>query len=336
VHWTRSSERIAEARRHLGDGPWARAQLVDAGWSSRQIDRDVASGRLERVVHGVYAAAGAELRWDTPSTYRPLLARAGDGAAVSFDSAALIRRLWLPYPTDPRIHLTVPGRPLTTDPVIRRHRADLHDADVEAIGGVRVTSMARTAVDLARGKSFPQALVALDSAVRVLALGEAAFTAAGRVLLDSAFGRARVAEALGEIRAAAERAAGGRGTRGLLRCLEHVDPGSESPYESSCRGELILGSIPPDAVGLAVRGASGRQYFADFAWPRLRLIAEADGLEKYGRDVRTVRERLMAERHRQRDLEDAGWVFVRWTAGEPASVFVPRVARALATATRSA
>ncbi|MFC6236307.1 type IV toxin-antitoxin system AbiEi family antitoxin domain-containing protein [Longivirga aurantiaca] len=333
MHWSRSDERIVAVRRRLGDGPWARQQLLAAGWSARQIERDLQQGRLERVIRGVYAPTGVVLAWDAPQTYAPPILGAGDDAAVSFESAAAIRRMWIPYPADPRIHLSSSGRPVTYDPVVRRHRTHLRDDDVDVLAGVRVTSVARTAVDLARGKAFAQALAPLDSATRILALGEAAHSAAGRVLLARPGARRRVDAALGELRAAAGRIAGGRGTRELVRCLEQVDPRSESPYESWCRGELVSAGVRIEALGLEVRGASGRLYYADFAWPSLRLIAEADGVEKYGSDLRTVRERVMAERHRQRDLEDAGWEFVRWTAGEPALVFTARVARALAAAT---
>jgi hypothetical protein len=336
VQWSRSVDRIAEVRRHLGHGPWARQQLLEVGWSARQIDRDLQQGRLERVVRGVYAPYGTVLPWDTPQTYAPLLRRAGDDAAVSFESSAGILRMWIPYPTDPRIHLSSSGRPVTDDPVVRRHRTHLHDDDVEVLAGVRVTSVARTAVDLARGKAFAQALVPLDSATRILALGEAAHSPAGRALLSQPDAERRVLAALGQLHAVADRVARGRGTRDLLRCLAHVDPRSESPYESWCRGELASAGVHIEALGLEVLGASGRRYYADFAWPSLRLIAEADGVQKYGDDLRTVRERLIAERHRQRDLEDAGWVFVRWTAGEPAAAFVPRLVARLATARRSA
>jgi len=332
MQWSRSVERVDDLRQRLGDGPWARQHLVAEGWTARQIERDLQQGRLERVIRGVYVPSGVVIPWDAPAAYAPLLLRAGADAAVSFESAAGIRRLWLPFPVDPRIHLSSSGRPVVDDPVVRRHRVTWHDDDVEVLAGVRVTSVARTAVDLARGKSSSQALVPLDSATRILALGEAAHSPAGRELLSLPATWLRVEAALDRLRAAAERAVGGRGTRGLLRCLEQVDPRSESPYESWCRGELLSSGVRLGELGLEVRGASGRVYYADFAWPSLRLIAEADGLVKYGSDLRTMRERLTAERHRQRDLEDAGWRFVRWTAGEPAATFVPRVVAALSAA----
>ncbi len=106
--------------------------------------------------------------------------------------------------------------------------------------------------------------------------------------------------------------------------------GLPRPYESWSRGVLIEAGLVPESVGFEVRGASGRRYFADMAWPSRRILVEVDGLTKYGQHHGTVRERLAAERHRQADLEDAGWIVVRWTAGEPARVIVDRVRRALA------
>ncbi len=258
-----------------------------------------------------------------------MLSRAGPDAVVSHESAARVHRLWLPYPSDDRVHLTVPGRPVTTDPRVRRHQSPLDPSEIVVLGGVRVTGVARTAVDLARGKAFAQALVPLDSAIRRVAVGEAAHTAAARTLLAAGRGELRVAAARAELDQAARRAARWPGARIVSRCLPYADPRSESPYESWSRGVLIEAGMAPEALGLEVRGASGKVYYADLAWPSRRVLGEADGLTKYGDDARTVRERLSAERHRQRDLEDAGWIVVRWSAGERAAVLTARVGGAL-------
>jgi hypothetical protein len=65
------------------------------------------------------------------------------------------------------------------------------------------------------------------------------------------------------------------------------------------------------------------------AWPERRVLGEADGTGKYGRDEATIRTRLRAERERQRDLEDAGWTVVRWDSRETAKRVTARLARAL-------
>jgi hypothetical protein len=332
VSWTRSHARHADALAHLGGGPWSRENLLALGWTSRQIERDVEAGRLVGVRRGLYRPVTVAPDWTLPETYAPFVAQTGAPAVVSHESAARVHALWLPSGADERVHLTTAGRPLPTDAAVRRHRAALPTGEVVLLGGVPVTSVTRTAVDLALGRQLPQALVVLDSAARRLALGEAWRTSAGRAMLSRPGGERRAHRAQQLLGQAARGAARRPGARSLRRALPWVDPRSESPYESWSRGTLVVAGLAPEAVGFAVVGASGRQYFADMAWPSWKLIAEVDGLTKYGDDPRTVRERLQAERHRQADLEDAGWAVVRWTAGERGAAIVARVKRGLHTA----
>lgn len=327
--WTRSAGRVEAAVARLGAGPWTRQQLVEHGWTPRQIDRDVQVGRLTRLRRGLFAPGAVPLDWTHPSTYAPFLAQSPAGSVVSHESSGRVAGLWLPSPEDARVQLTTADRPLPSDRSVRRHRAVLPPDDVVLRGGIPFTSVERTAIDLALGRPLRQALVALDSASRVLALGEAARTPAGRELLASTAGRRLEEAARQRLGAAVARAAGRTGSPSLPAALPWIDPRSESPYESWSRGVLIDAGLVPEAVGLVVYGASGRRYFADLAWVSRRLLGEVDGLTKYGDDPRTVRERLRAERHRQADLEDAGWRFVHWTAGERADVLVARACRAL-------
>jgi hypothetical protein len=324
------SDRLARLAQ-LGPGPWSRDALLALGWSRRQVERDVESGRLVRVRRGLYRPAGADPDWTSPRAYAAFVS-AAPGSVVSHESAQRVAGLWLPLGADERVHLTTENRPLPSDRVVRRHRAALPAHDVVVRDGVPFTTEVRTAVDLALGLPLPRALQSLDCAVRFLALGEAWCTPAGRALLSSRSGADRHGQARDALALAVSRAVGRHGHRCLAAALPWVHASSESPYESWSRGVLVGAGIVPEAVGLAVHGASGRRYFADLAWPSARVLAEVDGLTKYGSDLRTVRERLAAERHRQTDLEDAGWLVVRWTAGEGSELVVARVSRALAAA----
>lgn len=51
----------------------------------------------------------------------------------------------------------------------------------------------------------------------------------------------------------------------------------------------------------------------DLYWREWRLIGEADGFAKYGTGQEQIRGSWNAERRRQRQLEDAGYVVIRWT-----------------------
>ena len=82
-------------------------------------------------------------------------------------------------------------------------------------------------------------------------------------------------------------------------------------------------------VGWQVVGHSGAAYFADFLWDEAGVIGEADGLGKYGETEREVTAALARERHRQRDLEDAGYTVIRWDSRESPDVWVARIRSAL-------
>lgn len=271
----------------------------------------------------------AAVDWTTPSAYAALVAQS-PGSVVSHESAARVAGLWLPPEPDERAQLTTEDRPLPSDALVRRHRARLAPEDVVILDGVPFTTVARTAVDLALACRIPDALRALDAAAGLLAVGQAWGTPNARVLLASRDGLDLELRAREALSAAVARAAGRNGCRALARAVPWIDARSESPHESWSRGVLIEAGVVPEAVGMPVLGASGRRYYADLAWPSRMLLAEVDGLGKYGADLRTVRERLAAERHRQADLEDAGWAVVRWTAGERAPAVIDRVRRALA------
>lgn len=138
-----------------------------------------------------------------------------------------------------------------------------------------------------------------------------------------------VAAALSGLADTAGRQAGNPGIAAVRRALRFADPCSESPYESLTRARFIAAGVPTAELAAPVLGASGRRYFADFLWRRYRVIGEADGWAKYGEGVR-ARDALKAERDRQRDLEAAGWIVVRWDPSDPPYAVVARVMAALA------
>lgn len=312
----------------LGPGPWTRAQLLAAGWSAGQVERALGSGVLRRIRRGLFhstleplpAANGIE-------GLRGILDRLHPRAALSHDTAGNLRSLWVPWPERPGVHVTVAGQAERTDNGLTIHGSRLPEELVGDLDGLRVTSPARTAMDLGRGRSLPEALVALDGAARHL-LGAQDDQVARRirrrelppVMIDDA--KALLESAYASVWS-------WPGTRVLRQALDLLDPASESPLESRSRGWFLLGELPPPRIAWPVRGASGRLYYADFLWESAGLIGEADGLEKYGATPEEQRRRLRDQRRRQDDLEAAGWRFVRWVSGEPGSIVTARVRRAL-------
>ncbi|HET8755233.1 MAG TPA: DUF559 domain-containing protein [Solirubrobacteraceae bacterium] len=127
-------------------GVVARSQLLNAGFTSAQIDGRLRAQRLHRLHQGVYAVGHRRLtvegRW--------MAATLAVGGLLSHATAAAA---WdLRRTSSPLIHVTVhgdPGRKPRQD--IRVHRsATLTPADTTVWRGIAITTPARTIVDLSR------------------------------------------------------------------------------------------------------------------------------------------------------------------------------------------
>lgn len=121
-----------------------REELLGVGVSRGWIDRRVRSGWLTREFHSVYVAGRARASLDERE--RAALKACGGDAVLSHFSAAArwkIRRY-----SRRTVHVTVPGR-RRSRPGIRVHESPLHPRDITTKDGVRLTTIARTLVDLA-------------------------------------------------------------------------------------------------------------------------------------------------------------------------------------------
>lgn len=163
------------------------------------------------------------------------------------------------------------------------------DGSTAVVDGVPVTSPARTIIDVARTVGLESGVCAGDEAIR-----------RGLVTRSDLQGEADAAR--------------GRSGAARARALPALTSGlAESVLESLIRLILVLGGVPePDLqVWLGVRG--GERFRVDLYWREWRLIGEADGFAKYGTGQEQIRGSWNAERRRQRQLEDAGYVVIRWT-----------------------
>ena len=200
--------------------------------------------------------------------------------------------------------------------------------DLTEIEGIPVTSLLHTAIDVVRlglrptervrpqALPLPEALVVLDAATKIAG---ARSPADGALLLSAM--RPRFWHC--------------SGIRSVDQAMEFIDPLAESPLESWSRGHMIVHGVPAPLTQQTITGADGRHYRVDFCWPDLKVIGEADGLAKYGDTPFEVHEAKRLELSRQRALEAAGWIIVRWTWDELA--FDPFVViRRILTALQSA
>ena len=144
-------------------GLFTRQQADQRGMAWSTLSRMVATGRAERVGHGVYRLRGAEpptqaalrVAWLELAPAVPAWDRNGEQGVVSHRSAAILFGLG-DLPAD--VHeFTLPVRRQTRRDDVRLHRGDVATGVVSR-GGLLMTDPARTAVDLLTDGADPAAV----------------------------------------------------------------------------------------------------------------------------------------------------------------------------------
>ena len=267
--------------------PRTAAELRALGVHPQALARLVKQGHVQRIRRGWYVTSDAHqdghlLEPRFRSLHLP------DDCAIAHRSAARVWGLRLPHLDDlddDRLWLLRQRR--QTRPRVRQDVVYLpagylpqHITEVE---GLRLTTLARTAMDLARGCSFERALAVTDHA---LALGATSEECTALMHYMWRWPHSRV----------------------LRPAVQYANALSESGLESMCRGVMLASGLPAPALQVPLLGASGAWYRADIFYPDARLIIECDGREKYD-----SREALIAEKLREDDLREAGFTVVRLT-----------------------
>lgn len=290
--------------------PVTRADLTAVGVSDEMIRTQLSAGTLLRLRRGVFVMATA---WpDSPRDQHLLRAyaeqSANPAAVLSHRTAAVVWGL----PT-PGFEDWWDGPPTVTLPAADRYRSGQGDVvrHVGALGpahvtrddeGHVITSLARTAADLAHGLPVPAALVILDAAARQLV---------GSLVASP---RRRDYKNVGIVNAVSSMLTDGCGSprRALpAAVLDLVEPCRESPAESLSAGHFHLAGLPRPECQASIRTRRG-EVFVDFLWRDARVIGECDGAMKYD-----DRASIIAEKEREQDLLDIDYRIVRWLGKEP-------------------
>lgn len=151
-------------------------------------------------------------------------------------------------PADTTVDLLVDAGGVRSCPGIRLRRRGPWEDEVAVVGGVRVTTPARTALDLARWLPIDPAVVVLDA----LCGGSGLDVAAVRALADRHAGE----EEVGEARAV----------------LGWVDPRSPSPTASRLRVGLLARGVAVPLVAQRLLDGEGRPVAElALAWPAVRV-----------------------------------------------------------------
>jgi Transcriptional regulator, AbiEi antitoxin len=147
-------------------GVVGRDQLIAAGISPKVIANRVQARWLRPMHRGVYAVGGVQSE-EAPEAAAVLAC--GDGSVLSHKSAAFLWRL-VPRRDGVPMHVTVPMARCPRRPGIRVHRArELQPGEVTRLRGIRVTTPARTLLDVAGQLSTRELEQAVAKAERTYA-----------------------------------------------------------------------------------------------------------------------------------------------------------------------
>ncbi|BBX19309.1 hypothetical protein CRI77_00060 [Mycolicibacterium duvalii] len=220
----------------------------------------------------------------------------GHGVLAGFSAAAVHGSRWI----DPTLPATIIDTNRRRTPGVLTWAAVLADDEICTVDGMRVTTPARTAVDLARRYPLDAAITAVDALAR-----------ATRLTVD----------------AIEDAAAGHPGRHGLSRVREVlglVDPGAESPRETWLRLVVVRAGYPKPSTQLPVRNEYGVVIgTVDLGWIQPKIALEYEGkqhrlsAEQFERDIR-----------RYDEMIDLGWIVIRVTSLDSEATVRTRVAEA--------
>jgi hypothetical protein len=269
---------------HRQHGLVTTAQLVACGLTSSAITYRVRAGRLHRVHRHVYALGHASLSRE--ARWHAAVLAVGPDAALSHLDAAVLWNIWK-WSTGERVSVVAAGKHLSIRGLDVHSSRSLIRRDVQLREGIRVTTVARTALDLGD---------VLSKWRLANVLHEAEFRRRlNRRSCQDVIRRNRGRHAVTVLRAA-------------IALNETGSVGAKSELEESYADALEL-------AGLAVRlnahlPVEGDEIEVDFHWPEARLVVEVDG-SPHAR-TRTKRE----DRAKEILLRDASWEVARFGPGQ--------------------
>jgi very-short-patch-repair endonuclease len=256
-------------------GVISRSQLLDADVTPEAIRQARLSHRLYDLHPGVYSIAAPELLADDAALVAALLA-VGRHAYLSDGSAAWRHRI-IPAPPE-RIHIAS-SRCLRPPSGVEAHRRLLRDDDVCTAGGLPMTTVPRTLLDLA---------ISYHLKALLRALAEAEFEH-----------DLRPDDVLATLRR------GHPGSARLRAALDEHVPGfgeAKQRLERAFR-TLLIGH----RIALPLRNEPVGAFLLDCLWPEHRLVVELDG----GHHQRPHRRAADAERDHV--LRQQGFTVIRYT-----------------------
>jgi hypothetical protein len=278
--------------------------LSGAYETRQQHARAATTGRERRVARGVYMPANTWTTLDARERYVALVRAVAETRrfrpVISHWSAAAVHGLPIVGPWPSAVHTIVgPTAGGRSRGRVVKHSLRLDEVDVVEVGGLLVTSVARTVLDIASAGSFMTAVTMADRAIHVdrfrrrpsLCTKDELYEVWERSLPFRAFVRSRDAIAFAETNA-------------------------DSVLESVSRINMRVIGCPRPLLQTPYYDYAGFIGDADFDWPDYRTIGEADGDLKYldpeFRNGRTAEQVVLDEKIREDRFRALPRTVTRW------------------------
>lgn len=247
--------------------------------------------------HDVYVLEGTEL---TPLLRAKAcwLRSRRRGVLAGFSASALHGARWID-PARPAAIIDTNRRPA---PGVQVWEERIDDDEIGVVDGMRLTTPARTALDLARRYPLNLAVAAVDALAQAAELK------------------------LADIELLIDRYKGRRGIKRARAALDLIDGGAQSPKETWLRLILIRAGLPRPQTQIALRNEWGwPEAYLDMGWEDVKVAAEYDGDHH-----RTDRSQYVKDIRRLELLERSGWIVIRVVAEDRPESIIWRVRDALA------
>lgn len=253
--------------------------------------------RFVAVHQDVYVPVGTELTPISRAKASWLRSRRR-GVLVGFSASALHGSKWISGKRPAEISDTNHKR---TRGVIARG-VFLEPDEICQKAGMPVTTPERTALDLLCWYPPDTAIAAVDALARATRLK------------------------IPDVELLAERYRGRRGIRQARKALELVDPGAESPRESSLRLLIIRAGFPRPHTQIPVYNEYGVLIAeVDMGYEELKIAFEYEGDHH-----RTDRRQFTKDIRRHEALIELGWIVIRVTVEDTPGNIIRRIELALA------
>lgn len=298
----------------------AREARVLLGGAHR-LERAARRGDLTRLRSGAYADSDNLVGVSEEALHLARVAASRLAAirepVFSHESAAALLGIPLIGDWPERARTTVPKNGTKSSGSVQRTRRTLGPHEIVTLeDGTRVTSPARTAIDLAAGRSLLAGIVAI-SYVR------------------------HAGVPLGDLERAVDELGSGSGVRRTRAAIRRSADRSESALETLVLVRLQDYGFETPELQRPIRGIDGREYRVDFAWQDDRILLDVDGYSKYeaiaAASGRTAAEVVLEEKRREDALRPMCDRFLRLGCSEAwgghellrrlAAVGIPRRAR---------